>query len=159
MRSDTLFTKLLNLDGIISIYLRNKLLYNGAGDLDKIKGELKNSRMLNSVEISALLSLLESESEAKKYLIGKPSPIDKLIFSLAYEDLKNFKERMEKLSNDSDFEKLIRLLEKIIEELPYPLRMPMYMKLEPYKQKMNECEEIPLIKNKKRKKKRELIYA
>lgn len=149
----------INSDGVLSIYLMNKLVYNGIGDLAKIKEELKNSGKLNSLEISSLISLLEKEREARKYLIGEVSPIDKLIFSLAYENLKDFKERMEKLSSEVDFKKLIQLLEKIIEELPQPLRMPMYIKLEPYKQKMNEDEEITLIKKKKRKKKREIIYA
>ncbi len=140
-------------EGAVSIYLRDNLLYKGIGDLAKIKEELRNCKRLNSLEISTLLFLLEREYEARKYLIGEISPIDKLIFSLAYENLKDFKERMEKASREADFGKLIKLLEKIVEELPEPLRVPMYSKLEPYRKKEEEDEWEILIKKKKRKKK------
>ncbi len=142
-------------EGVVSIYFMDKLLYNGIGDLAKIKEELKNCKRLNSLEISTLLSLLERE---RKYLIGEVSPVDKLIFSLAYENLEDFKKRMEKISREADFEKLLALLEKIIEELPQPLRIPMYAKLKPYKEREKEGEWAILTKKRKRKKK-EIIYA
>lgn len=143
----------------VAIYLRNNLLYKGIASLEKIKEELENLNKLNAVEVATLLTVLEKDQEVRGYVIGRRSPIDRLIFSLAYESLEDLKRILDETMKNADQEKLIYLLQTILETLPYPLREPMERKLRTYLQKEKERFEFPLIKKKKKKKKEVLVYA
>ena len=143
----------------VSIYLRNELLYKGALDLSILKEELERINKLNAVEKATLLNLLSSYPEIRGYATGRISPIDRLIFSLAYESSEELKKLLEESMKSTDFEKLLYLLKDILETLPQPLREPMLRKLKPYLPKKEKKLEKPLIKKKKRKKKKVVIYA
>lgn len=143
----------------ISIYLGDRILYKGVIDLTKIKEELERMNKLNPVELTTLLTVLENEPETRKYASGRLSPIDRLIFSLAYESSEELKRKLEEISQTTDPERLLYLLEEIVSTLPQPLREPMYRKLRPYLNRKEEKLEKPLIKKKKKKKKKVLVYA
>lgn len=143
----------------ISIYLRSNQLYQGIANLSKIKEELESLNKLNAVEIATLLTILEKEPETRGYVTGRRSPIDKIIFSLAYESSEELKRILDETMKDVDPEKLLYLLQAILETLPYPLREPMERKLRVYLPKEEERFELPQIKKKKKKKEEVLAYA
>lgn len=143
----------------IAIHLRNGVLYKGITNLSKIKDELESLNKLNAVEIALLLTVLEKEPDVRMYITGRRSPIDRLIYSLAYESSEELKRILDETMKNADQEKLLYLLQAIIETLPYPLREPMERKLKIYLQKEEERFEFPLVKKKKKKKKEALVYA
>ncbi|MDI6798982.1 MAG: hypothetical protein QMD12_03265 [Candidatus Aenigmarchaeota archaeon] len=143
----------------VAIYLRSNLLYKGIADLSKIKEGLENLNKLNAVEVATLLTILDKDPEARRYVTGIRSPIDRLIFSLAYESFEELKRTLDETMRDVDQEKVLYLLQAILDTLPYPLREPMERKLRIYLQKDEERFELPWIKEKKKKKKKLMVYA
>jgi hypothetical protein len=141
----------------ISVYLRDEILYKGIADISKIKEALEKLNKLNCVEVSTLLAVLTNESEAKKYVTGRMSIIDKLIFTLAYESSEELRRKLNEVFKTTNPEMVLNLLYMMVEQLPLPLKEPMLKKLKPYLQKGGKLE--PINKKKKAKKEKVIVYA
>jgi hypothetical protein len=112
----------------IEIFLRNKALYKGIADLSRIKEELERIGELNPVEIATILSVLYNEPETRRYVTGRLSPVDKVIFSWAYESSEEVKRMIEEAMNSMDYDRLLAILKDVWEKLPENLKKEMSKK-------------------------------
>ena len=112
----------------ISIYLRSSVLYEGIADLSRIKEEIENMDKLNPVELVTLLTILSKEPDTRDYVTGRRSPIDRVTYALAYESADQVRKEIEEAMESMDPEKLLYILNNILESLPENLREPMMEK-------------------------------
>ena len=130
------------------VYLRSELIYKGLLDLLELRKELE--RRMNCLEVSTILNFLNKEPMLRNYVML--NPFDKLLYSLAYGSLRDFKKVLEELSNQANFEDLIKGLENLISNLPEKLKEPLLKKLSSYTRKKNYSFSKPLIRKKRRRK-------
>jgi hypothetical protein len=149
----------------ISIFLRNRAIYKGIADLSRIKEELERMDELNPVELVTILNVLYKEPDTRGYVTGRMSPIDRVIYSWAYESSEELKRMIEEAMNSMDPDKLLTILESVWDRLPENLKREMGRKYKPLIKDKERRPSGPWIEYppppwlRKKKKKRVVAYA